>query len=211
MGAKTARTIRDDVIPAKEYLGLELMKGQILRIEDIEGNQVADLVCYNAKDLREKMKTGSSISASRRYILTTGHVLRSDDFNPMLTIVADTVGQNTATPSFCSEELLFFRHGQHGLRNCRDNLALAVAPWGITKYQLPPAFAIFMNYVFHEDGHVEIGDGRSRAGDHVELRAEMDLVVGISVCPMDQSPINGLKVTPMRVTVFEPAGDPTVG
>jgi len=36
----------------------------------------------------------------------------------------------------------------------------------------------------------------SRPGDHVRLRAEMDLVVVFSACPQDMSPINGAAKTP---------------
>jgi hypothetical protein len=39
----------------------------------------------------------------------------------------------------------------------------------------------------------------SRPGDHVLLRAEMDLVVVFSACPQDVTPINGAARTPRDV------------
>jgi uncharacterized protein YcgI (DUF1989 family) len=44
----------------------------------------------------------------------------------------------------------------------------------------------------------------SRPGDHVILRADMDLLVAISNCPQDNNPCNGYNPTSIRVTVTDP-------
>ncbi len=43
--------IREEIIPAKEYLAVEMKKGQILRFIDIEGQQVFDVTTFNFNDL----------------------------------------------------------------------------------------------------------------------------------------------------------------
>ena len=46
----------------------------------------------------------------------------------------------------------------------------------------------------------------SRAGDYVEFRAEMNLIVGLSNCPLDvMNPCNGYKCTPVKIEVYAPA------
>jgi uncharacterized protein YcgI (DUF1989 family) len=41
-------------------------------------------------------------------------------------------------------------------------------------------------------------------GDYVEMRAEMDVLVGLSNCPLDvMVPCNAFNCTPLRVQVFE--------
>jgi uncharacterized protein YcgI (DUF1989 family) len=191
------------VVPAREYLALEMKKGQILRVTDLEGKQVADLVFFNLHDLKDRQRNGNTIAFERTYNLTVGNTILSEDFNDLCTIVTDTVGQNTATPAFCSEQLNFRRYGKRGTRNCRDNLGMALAPWGITKYDLPACFAVFMNYRFFPDGHVEFAEPQSRAGDHIELRADMDILVGISNCPQESNPVCGGQPTPIEIAVFE--------
>jgi hypothetical protein len=63
---------------------------------------------------------------------------------------------------------------------------------------------LFMNY--HHDcarGRWIIGEPVSKPGDHVEFRAEMDLVVGLSNCPLDAlAPCNAYHCTPVKVEVF---------
>src|SRR5947209_20292087 len=46
----SAKIIKEQIIPPKEYLGMELRKGERLRIIDVEGKQVPDMVCFNLKD-----------------------------------------------------------------------------------------------------------------------------------------------------------------
>ena len=48
------------------------------------------------------------------------------------------------------------------------------------------------------DGSAGIEDGWSKPGDHVTLRAEMDVLVVISNCPEALNPATGAGPTPVR-------------
>ncbi len=43
------------IVEPKKGLGLKLKKGQILKVVDVEGQQVADFVAYHAKDFYEHL------------------------------------------------------------------------------------------------------------------------------------------------------------
>ena len=60
-----------------------------------------------------------------------------------------------------------------------------------------------MNVPVGTDGAMAIADGLSKPGDHVDLRAEMDVLAVISNCPQTRNPCNGFHPTPIRVTVRE--------
>ena len=193
--------VRDEVIPVAGYLGLELRDGQTLRIVDIEGKQVPDLVCFNLSNPSERLSTNNSRLVQKRWLLTTGHALYSDEGNPMLRIVDDTVGVHHASAGCCNDAANFLRYGERGQPNCLDNLAAASAPIGLTKKDIPGAFCPFMKVIQHPDGAYEIQEPDSRPGDHIDLRAEMDVFVAISNCPQDKNPCNGFHPTPLRVVV----------
>ena len=195
--------IREETIPPKEYLGLELRKGQILRIVDLQGKQVSDIVCFNRDDPTEKLSCNNSRLIQKRWILTTGHVLFSDEGREMLTIVGDTVGVHHASGGCCNEPANFRRYGVHGTRNCRENLALACAELGITQKDIPGAFCPFMRVMQFDDGRYEILEPTSKPGDHIDFRAEMTLFVAISNCPQEKNPCNGFNPTPLGVVVFD--------
>lgn len=197
------RTVSDQVIPPKEYLGLELRAGQTLRIVDVEGKQVPDLVCFNLANPRERLSTNNSRLIQKRWLLTTGHALYSDEGNVMLRITDDTVGVHHASAGCCNEFANFLRYGERGTRNCLDNMTLAAAPLGLTTKDIPGAFCPFMKVIQHPDGSYEIQEPDSRAGDYLDLRAEMDLFVSISNCPQDKNPCNGFNPTPLQIIVFD--------
>lgn len=195
--------VSDTIIPAKEYLGVELRRGQTLRIVDVEGKQVPDFVCFNLDNPRERLSTNNSRLIQKRWLLTTGHHLYSDEGNVMMTITDDTVGIHHASAGCCNEFANYLRYGERGTRNCLDNMAMAAAPLGITTKDIPGAFCPFMKVIQHPDGAYEIQEPDSRAGDYLDLRAEMDLFVAISNCPQDKNPCNGFNPTALRVVVFE--------
>jgi hypothetical protein len=45
------------------------------------------------------------------------------------------------------------------------------------------AFNFFMNVEIQPDGRLKFAPPKSRAGDSLTLRAEMDLVVALTACP----------------------------
>lgn len=98
------RLVKDSIIPVAGYVGLELRRGQTLPIVDAEGRQVPDLVCFNVANLKERLSTNNSRLVQKRWLLTTGHALYSDEGNPMLRIVDDSIGVQHAsagTTSIC--------------------------------------------------------------------------------------------------------------
>jgi uncharacterized protein YcgI (DUF1989 family) len=71
--------------------------------------------------------------------------------------------------------------------------------WG--QRQTPQPFNLFMNTFVEPDGTLEIRDPISRAGDQVIFRAEMDLIVAVSACPMDLNPVGGGGITDLAIRV----------
>jgi urea carboxylase-associated protein 1 len=203
----TERTVvLDEVIPAKGHWAHEMKKGELLRIEDLEGQQAIDFICYRMDNLAEKFWAAHSAKLNGTIYLTTGHVLYSDLANPMMTIVADTVGVNDVICGSCSRALDAVRYGEEkAVPGCMDNFEAAIQPWGLKRADIPMCFNIFLDYPVEEQGRVAIDhDAPSKAGDQIDLRADMDVLAVISNCPQENNPCNGFNPTPIRVTVYAP-------
>jgi uncharacterized protein len=197
---------RTEIIPAKGHLAFPMKRGQTLRIEDLEGEQAVDLICYRLDDLAEKFWAAHSAKLNGTIYLTAGHVLYSDRANPMMTIVEDTVGVNDVICGSCSYALDVVRYGEDKAQpGCMDNFEAAIAPWGLARTDVPMCFNIFLRYPVEEGGRVSIDqEPPSSAGDHMLLRAEMDLLVAISNCPQENNPCTGFNPTPLGITVSTP-------
>jgi uncharacterized protein len=162
--------------------------GRILRVTDPLGEQVADLTAFAADDRAEWLSSGRTLDYSNTIYLTTGHVLYSNRSRPMFTIVDDTVGRHDFLYTPCSPEtfsIIYQSSGYHP--SCLENLAGALAQFGIESDAIPTTFNIFMNVMVGADGTLSIGVPKSHAGDYIRLRAEIDLIVGVTACSAEMS------------------------
>ncbi|RIX32138.1 DUF1989 domain-containing protein [Sphingomonas edaphi] len=170
-------------IPPRSGTAFRLSAGDTLWVIDPEGVQVADLLAYNANDVREVISNGRTFDYAETIKLTTGHVLYSNRSRPMLTIVEDTVGTHDFLLTPCSKATFeHFYPGQPVHRGCFGNLAEALAPYGISEDDIPVAFNCFMNVPVGADGAITVQPPLSKAGDFLRLRAEMDLIIGLTAC-----------------------------
>ena len=196
----------DEIVPAGEpWLG-SVERGQILRIVDLEGNQAVDTLFYNAHHYEERYSAVDTIRAQGNIYLTTGTQLRSNLGVTMLTITEDTCGRHDTVGGACSAESNTCRFGHHTryMHNCRDNFLVGLARHGLGKRDLVPNINFFMHVPVTADGRLDIVDGISRPGDHVDLIADVDVLVVISNCPQLNNPCNGWNPTPIGLTVWAP-------
>ena len=192
-------------IPARHGAAVEVRRGQVVRVIDVEGAQVGDLVCFNRHDLGEAYAPQNTILFNRTIYPKVGALLVSNRGRPMMRLVADTVGVHDLICGSCSDE--YYKNRLDHLephRSCRSNLAEAMAPWGIALRDIPFSFNVFMRWPVEPDGTVVPMAAPSRAGDYADFLAEMDVVVANSACPSDITPTNAHNPTPMRFVVYQP-------
>ena len=182
-------------------VGFLLGRGQHLKIIDPRGEQVSDLTAFSREDKSEWLSSGRTIDYANTIYLTTGHLLYSNRSRPMFTIVEDTVGRHDFLLTPCSPEtfkLLYDHHDYHP--SCFENLSQNLAPFGIKPDMIPTTFNVFMNVVVLPSGELRIDPPPSRAGDHILLRAEMNLIVGVTACSAEKS--NNHSFKPIDVEVY---------
>ena len=190
------------VLEPGDYAACTMSPGQVLRFVDIEGKQVPDLVCFREGDTLESLHLANSMNLNGRLQFRRGDVLSSVMCTPMMTIVGYSNEHSFAYGSMCSEELNRVRYGTRNTPNCRDNLAMALAPWGLDRRQIPNAFVPFMRVELGPDLSVRIEEPTTRPGDYYDLRAEIPLIVGVSNCPQKNNPCNGFRPTKMGMLVY---------
>ena len=183
-----------------------LEEGQRLRVIDPMGEQVSDLVAFARVDKREWLSSGRTIDYANTIYLTTGHVLYSNRSRPMFTIVADDVGRHDFLLTPCSPETfaIIYKHSGHH-PSCFENLVRGLEPFGIAPDAIPTTLNVFMNVDVLPSGELRILPPRSRPGDHILLRAEMDLIVGVTACSAPLS--NNGRLKPIDVEVHAPPHD----
>lgn len=165
-----------------------LRRGQVLRVIDPLGEQVSDLFAFELGNTDRCLSSGRSIDYAGKTKLSTGDTLYSNDSRPMFTILGDTVGRHDFLLTPCSQEMFERLYGCKSHHpSCFENLANHLAPYGVRPSQIHTTFNIFMEVTVDEAGVVAVGIPRSKAGDWIELRAEMDLLCGLTACSAEGS------------------------
>jgi len=189
------------------YLGT-IKAGQTFRIVDLEGNQAADTLFFNANDPSERYSAMDTIREQSNVYLTTGSELRSNLNNVLLRIVADTCGRHDTLGGACATESNTVRYDleKRCMHACRDSWMLAIAEhpeFGLHKRDISHNINFFMNVPVTPEGGLTFEDGISAPGKYVELTAVMDVIVLISNCPQLNNPCNGYNPTPVQIAVWD--------
>ncbi|HEY5603820.1 MAG TPA: urea amidolyase associated protein UAAP2 [Gammaproteobacteria bacterium] len=196
------------IVPAGDYFMKTVTEGQTIRILDLEGNQAADTLFYNAADPAERYSAMDTIREQGNVYLSAGTRLISNLGNVMLEIIADTCGRHDTLGGACATESNTVRYAleKKCMHACRDSWMLAVAEndaFGMSKRDITHNINFFMNVPITPDGGLTFEDGISAPGKYVEMKACMNTIVLISNCPQLNNPCNGYNPTPIEVLVWD--------
>ena len=201
------RVLEDVVIPAGRAHAFLVPRGAILRIHLVEARQVGDCCFFNAEDRREVFHVGQTWALNG--LLGTGTAKSWLHFyskppreNVMLTVVDDTVRNHWGNMGGrCSRRLYALRDGDASHRSCQENLAEALAPHGLGGDDIVDVFNVFMSVELDAAGGFRILPPQTKAGDYIDLRAEMNVLAAVSACPADRNATNDGRAKPLGIRV----------
>jgi uncharacterized protein YcgI (DUF1989 family) len=203
------KTVADVVVPARSGKAFMVKKGQFIRVIEVDGGQIGDFVVFDANNLQERFNQARTKANQGKIFLTTGDKLYSKSNKVLLTIVDDTYGIHDLQYGMCSK-WVFESADYHGFSDtmtvggplgrpawgCWENLIEALKDWKIPPEDIPDPLNIFQTVeIDSRTGKMGILPGRSKPGDYIEFRAEMDCLAALSACPSTGRPL--------RAQIFE--------
>ena len=206
-GVPTDDLLWDETVAVGNYATHELPRGALLRVADTDGDACLHLVVHHARATAERLNVADTVKVQWQAYLSEGALLLSDMGRSLMTIVADTSGRHDA---LCGVTTAATGGGAWtAAPNGRDLLALGLAKHGLTRRDLPPTINLFTSVRVEADGALEL-DAGGPAGAHVELRADLDVIVTVADTPhpLDDRPYTA---TPVRITAWaalHPSPDP---
>jgi uncharacterized protein YcgI (DUF1989 family) len=193
---------RFETVPAGHGRAVTLAAGQILEVINSHGTQVVDTWAFAPEDPAEFMSMAHTRSVNSRLWPRTGEAFVSLRRRPMLRLLADTSpGVHDTLLCACNAAIYAELGCTSYHRSCEDNLHEALAAAGVRVAFTPAPLNLFMNVRVAPDGALIRGSPASRPGERVVFRAERDLLVVLSACPQDITPINSEQRTPRDVRV----------
>lgn len=206
--AATAVFLRETV-PGGWYWTTRLRKGEAIRVVNVSGTSSVSFLAWNAEDPSERLSHADTIKVQWAASLRKGRVILSDMGRVLLSIVEDTCFRHDVLAGGSTAASNAKKYGNALTRNTRDNFALAAGKLGLDRRDIVPCISLFAPVNVDEAGRLKWSRSGCRAGDFVDLRAEMDLLFALSNCPhpLDPAPTN----EPQAIEVIGYAAEAVAG
>ena len=200
----------EERLPGGGLWSAVLRRQQVLRLTDLEGGANVSLMVWNARAPSDRLNLSDTLKAQYTAKLTRGHVLMSDMGRVLLSVTADAVGWHDPLGGHGDAAEALAKYGARSYqearndwhRNAHDNFLVEMGKHGLGARDLAANVNFFSRLDADEEGRLSFHPGNAQAGDSVDLRAEMDVLVVLTTCqhPLDPHPAYAPK--PVRLGVF---------
>jgi len=192
-------------IPAREGRAVRVEEGRRFRVIDVEGEQVADTWAFVADDCGEHHSAQHTRAHVNRLFPRLGEQFVTNRRRPILTLEEDnTAGIHDMLIAAC-DPARYEGLGVEGWHaSCEENLHHALEALGVEPIPrfAPQPINLFMNTPARADGTIEWLPAETKAGEHVVLRAELNILVAVSACPQDIVAINQRRPSPIEIELL---------
>lgn len=169
-----------------------------LRLIDLEGGANAGMLLYHAGERHERYNMPDTLKGQHIFYLRAPYCVHSDMGRLFASITEDTVGWHDTVCGASDAKLVQAKYGEKTFqsarnefhRNGRECFLIELAKWGLGERDLVPNLNWFSKVVSDDAGRLTFVTGNSKAGDHVDLRFDMDTLVILNTCqhPLDPDP-----------------------
>jgi urea carboxylase-associated protein 2 len=200
--------IHRETVPSGWYTSLLLRRGEGLRITDDTGRASVSLLAWREEDASERINCADTIKVQWSAAISKGRIILSDMGRVVFSLIEDSSGAHDLLVGGSTPASVLASMAAGG-RNTQDNFLAAVSKIGLGVRDIPPCITFFAPVTLDAAGRFLWKDGAKRAGDFVDLRAEMNLIVAVSNCahPLNPSQGSGGAVTLIRHRARAPGPD----
>ena len=197
------KLINEILVPGGHAKAFEAKKGQLIRVIDVEGQQVADFIAFNKENPTEKISPSHTYMKTLSLNIKVNDEFRTDLRNPMFKVIENTAKSHDLLMPACDKYRYLVDYGVENHRSCVDNYLEVLADYDIDERLFNRPVNLFQKTKITEDGTLIQETGASEAGDYILLECMQDVFGAISACPMDLNPIGGSKITDILIQIYE--------
>jgi uncharacterized protein YcgI (DUF1989 family) len=205
MGRKSIDSVE---IPGYQGRAVLAPAGSIVRVTNVEGCQIADFFALIEDDFEELLSPAVTRLATFKMFPDVGEAFYSNRHRAVLTLLEDnSPGTHDMTFACCDSPFYVSLGCTEPHPNCHDNFLDAMQRYGHPVEDVPDPVNLFQSSYPRPDGGFDVAVIPAKAGDYVEMRAEMNLVVAATACSVDVDFdgvwVQGAESTPVRIDIFE--------
>jgi len=197
---------------------LVLRRGLAMRLTAQGDGANVSALFYNARHPLEGYNMPDTLKSQYTAYLTAGRVLHSDMGRALMSITADTCGWHDTLCGVLNARKTAEKFGattyqadrNDWRRNGRDNFLIELAKHGLGKRDVHANVNFFSKVAADIEGNLTFVPGHAKAGQSVDLRAEMEVLVVLSNTPHPMAPAGAWNPPAIGISVREvpaPAAD----
>ena len=187
-------------VPPRCGVAVRVAAGRSIRVINTHGTQVCDFwaLCDGAP--HEFLSMAHCHTETGGIMPAVGDVMVSNRRRPMLTIMSDdSPGVHDTVIASCDWPRYQVLGCTEYHDNCADNFRMALIAIGEAAAHVPDPFNLWMNIPVSPQGRISWEAPVSAAGNSIVMRAETDIIVVMSACPQDLTPVNGDALAPTEL------------
>ena len=198
-GVQADAVLWSELLPGGSHWSWRLPRGVALRLVALDGPCNASVVLYAAQEKLERYNMPDSLKAQHTAHYRRGHVLMSDMGRSLASITSDSLGWHDPLGALLDQDLMVKKFGEHRYeqhrnamhRSGKDGLLIEIGKYGLGRRDLVAPVNFFSKVSVDAEGRFAFAEDHARAGDHVELRCDMDVILAISSAPhaLDPNPV----------------------
>jgi len=181
----------EEDLPGGSHWSAVIRRGVMLRLLAQGDDANVAALFYNREQPLERYNMADTLKAQHIAHLTTGCVCYSDMGRILCSIVADTCGWHDPLCGLTDADLIAARYGatrfqeQRNRRyvSGREAMLVELGKYGLGERDLVANINFFSKVIVDDNGAMQLAAGHSRAGQHVDLRFEMDALVLLHAGP----------------------------
>ncbi|MFO1388900.1 urea amidolyase associated protein UAAP1 [Cellvibrio sp.] len=203
-------------IPGNGHWSLEVRRGTLMKITDIEGGANVGMLFYNPRNLLERYNAPDTLKCQHTFKLQRGNCLYSDMGRIFASIIEDhsANGEGNWHDTVCGNSTAEQIEKQFGkrdyqkdrnswLQNGSDAFLVELAKYGLGRADMASNINWFSKVVADENGNIKLDTKNQAAGNSVTLRFEMDTLVLLHACPHPLTRATSYPFKPVQIELGE--------
>jgi uncharacterized protein len=188
------KLVESFTIPIRSGRAWKVPAGHVFRIVTIGGPQVGDLNIWNQHNPRERLWAARTRQLQAAHVTTYDRLWSTLPFlRPIATITADSLKDygidefggriHDLLGTRCDPYVNRMLTGEDFDFHCHSNLVRAVAPHGLTEFDVHDVLNVFQCTGLNRADKYFMRASPAKKNDHIEFFAEIDLLCALSTCP----------------------------
>lgn len=190
------RVLWEEDLPGGAHWSGVLRRGNTLRLTDPGGTANVSALFFNQEEKTERYNMPDTLKAQHTAYLTRGHVCYSDMGRVLCSIPEDGCGWHD---TFCGVldaagvqakygEARYQEHRNGMYRNGLDGFLIELNKWGLGRRDVGANVNFFSKVVTDPEGKLHFDAAHRLAGQHVDVRFEMNVLLVLSAAPHPLDP-----------------------